>query len=60
MVFNAHHGTIRWTLPEEEGARYVRVIDTRAASVQPRAIRSPRVVVAPRSVVVLRIDRDEG
>jgi glycogen operon protein len=60
VLFNAHHGTIRWTLPDEEGASYVRVIDTRAASVQPRPVRSQRVVVAPRSVVVLRIDRSDA
>ena len=58
VLFNAHHGAIRWSLPDlAEGESYSRVIDTRAAHVQTRAIRSRRMVVAARSTVVLRIDR---
>ena len=58
VLFNAHHGAIRWTLPPlADGEQYVRVIDTRAAIVQARPVRSARVVVAPRSTVVLRVDR---
>ncbi len=64
LLFNAHHGTTRWTLPAVPGAtRFVRVIDTSvtpatsATSASRRPVRSNRLTVASRSVVVLRADR---
>ncbi len=58
VLFNAHHGATRWTLPDVPGATgFTRVIDTRSTSVQQRVVRTPRVVVAARSVVVLEVQR---
>jgi len=58
LLFNAHHGTTRWTLPDvPDAVGFTRLIDTRVAQVQPRPVRSERLVVAPRSVVVLRVER---
>ena len=59
ILFNAHHGATRWALPEVPGARgFTRVLDTRAERIgEPRPVRTPRLVVAPRSVVVLQVLR---
>jgi glycogen operon protein len=59
VLFNAHRGATRWTLPEVPGAvRFDRVLDTRTSSIgPPRPVRSSRVVVAPRSIVVLEAQR---
>ena len=59
VLFNAHHGATRWTLPDVPGARgFERVLDTRSDRIgEPRAVRTPRLVMAPRSVVVLEVLR---
>jgi len=58
LLFNAHHGATRWTLPEVADAQgFIRVLDTRSHRVRERPVRTPRLVVGPRSVVVLRVDR---
>ncbi len=57
VLFNAHHGTTRWVLPELPGATgFDRLLDTRTPVVgAPRPVRSQRMVVAPRSVVLLEV-----
>ncbi len=59
VLFNAHHGATRWVLPDIPGSRgYERVLDTRSPRIgDRRPVRTPRLVVAPRSVVVLEVLR---
>ena len=57
VLFNAHHGATRWTLPDLPGASgYDRLLDTRAPVVGARRpVRTSRLVAAPRSVVLLEV-----
>jgi len=56
VLFNAHHGSSRWTLPEIPGAvGFDKLIDTRSPTVGRRRQRGSRLVVAPRSIVVLEV-----
>jgi glycogen operon protein len=57
VLFNAHHGATRWTLPAlPEAAGIDRLLDTRSPTIgRPRPLRGRRLVMAPRSVVVLEV-----
>jgi isoamylase len=57
VLFNAHHGATRWTLPQLPGATgFDRLLDTRSSGVGTRRpLRSSRMVLASRSVAVLEV-----
>jgi isoamylase len=58
VMFNAHHGSTRWTMPDvPDSTGFVRLVDTKSSVIAPRPLRTRRMVMAPRSVAVLQVLR---
>jgi len=54
VLLNAHHGPLQWTLPKQWGTRWEVAVDTNASTEhEPRLVRKS-LIVAGRSLVLLR------
>jgi glycogen operon protein len=55
LLFNAHTGGVRWTLPAEYGAAWKLILDTRRRELEDGAQEvERRITTSARSVAVLR------